>query len=158
MKTGGHEHSEEGIRNFWGSYGSMDSIVRVPTGILSLVQWSMLLETWLLWKTFALLDQFSEFAQPGDKSHQVEAKGNVARIYNGEIKRIINVLHVPGVTKNLLSVGSITDKNCLVIFDHNYCWVVNDKNTDMVLAKGKRDPSNSLSTIKYSVHSLTSAW
>lgn len=79
----------------------------------------------------------------GGHFHQVKGK-NIVFTYNGEIKRINNVFYVYGVTKNLLFVGSIADKRCVVMFNSNECWIVDSNSTDIVLTRGKRDPINGL--------------
>jgi len=50
---------------------------------------------------------------------------------------LCNVLYVPEITKNLLSVSKLTtNNNALVEFDANYCYV-KDKLTGKILLKGK---------------------
>jgi len=63
---------------------------------------------------------------------------------NGDAKHIDDVLYVPNITNNLLSVGTIVDKGCLVIFHANKCWVLNAKQPSKVLAMGTRNTSNGL--------------
>ena len=53
----------------------------------------------------------------GGQSLPVKGVGSVViKLPNGEIKTIGNILYVPGLTKNLFSVGSITDKGLTVHF------------------------------------------
>lgn len=51
-----------------------------------------------------------------NQTHNVEGEGDVIFSYNGSMKCIIIVLYMPRLTKNLLSVGNITDTGCLVTF------------------------------------------
>ena len=80
----------------------------------------------------------------GGQSLPVKGTGSVViKLPNGEIKAIGNILYVPGLTKNLFSVGSITDKGLTVLFLPHVCHVV-DKTTKQILIKGIRDSVNSL--------------
>jgi len=45
------------------------------------------------------------------------------------------VFLVPKVTKNLLSVGSITNKGCYVLFGAKKCWVLNARDPAKVLVE-----------------------
>jgi len=50
---------------------------------------------------------------------------------------LYNVLYVPEITKNSLSVSKLTtDNNALVEFDANYCYL-KDKLTGKILLRGK---------------------
>lgn len=40
----------------------------------------------------------------------------------GKSKHILDVLYVPGLTQNLLSVGQVIRKGYMVKFDGDYCW------------------------------------
>lgn len=63
----------------------------------------------------------------GEKLH-VAGKGKVAISTDfGEIK-IGNILYVPGVTKNLLSIGTITDgkEKYKLLFDSGKVWILKD--------------------------------
>jgi hypothetical protein len=42
---------------------------------------------------------------------------------NGTVHHIRNVVYVPGIKKNLISVSTITDQNLKVEFFKNYCIV-----------------------------------
>lgn len=53
--------------------------------------------------------------------------GNVdIQVPSGEIKSISSVLYTPGITKNLLSVGSLTDQHKTLVFNARGCFVIND--------------------------------
>ena len=64
-----------------------------------------------------------------------------------------NVLYVPEITKNLLSVSKLTtNNNSLVEFDANYCYV-KDKLTGKILLRGKlRDGLYQLSSVNSQVN------
>lgn len=40
----------------------------------------------------------------------------------GKSKHILDVLYVPGLTQNLLSVGQVIRKGYMAKFDGDYCW------------------------------------
>jgi hypothetical protein len=43
---------------------------------------------------------------------------------------------VPSLTKNLLSVGSITDRGHVIVFDSNKCFVNLKHDPKVIVAKG----------------------
>uniref|UniRef100_A0A803Q8D0 Integrase catalytic domain-containing protein n=1 Tax=Cannabis sativa TaxID=3483 RepID=A0A803Q8D0_CANSA len=49
-----------------------------------------------------------------------------------------SVLHVPQITENLVSISKLTDDNNVFLEFHKYCCFVKDKQTGVVLLKGKR--------------------
>lgn len=58
-------------------------------------------------------------------------------------KAISEVLYVPSVTKNLMSIGKLTDKGHIVVFNSRHCYVMDRINPSTVFLKGYRDPRNS---------------
>jgi hypothetical protein len=60
-------------------------------------------------------------------------------LQNGGIKKIDNVLVVPGMTKNLLLVGTCANKRCFVIFGLKKCWVLIIVTPKKRVARGVRD-------------------
>ena len=59
----------------------------------------------------------SQIRSAGGHSHNVTGVGNVEiQIPSGKIKTISSVLYTPGITKNLLSVGSLTDQHKTIVF------------------------------------------
>ncbi len=62
-------------------------------------------------------------------------KGNVGLKHNGEIKHVNNVIYVLTTIKNLLSIGAITNKECIVIFGSKICWIISTKKQFEVLAQ-----------------------
>ena len=68
----------------------------------------------------------------GTRVHFVEGQNhNVARVGNvdilffpGAIKSISSHLYTPRITKNLLSVGSLSDQNKTIVFKSEGCFVI----------------------------------
>jgi hypothetical protein len=77
-------------------------------------------------------------------SHKVHGKRDILILNNGDAKHIDDVLYVRNITKKLLSMGTIVDKGCLIIFGANKCWVLNVKQPPKALAMGTRNTSNGL--------------
>jgi transposase InsO family protein len=81
----------------------------------------------------------------GGHSHPIQGQGSInLSSSNGEIKRISSVYYVPGLNRNLLSVGQIAELGCLVMFDEEKCIVATKTKPSRVIARGKRNPSNGL--------------
>ena len=80
----------------------------------------------------------------GGQTHSVSGVGDVDfRFLSGEIKTIPSVLYTPGITKNLLSVGSLTDQQKTLVFRHNGCFVV-DNATQRIEAFAEREHTRGL--------------
>jgi hypothetical protein len=78
------------------------------------------------------------------ESHSIARTRSVSfQISPGEVKTVHNVLYVPGITKNLLSVGSLTDSGYMACFDSTCCYLIN-KNDKRIIAEGLRTPQNGL--------------
>lgn len=56
------------------------------------------------------------------KSVQSNVTISVMKKKIGKSKHILDVLYVPGLTQNLLSVGLLIRKGYMVKFDGDYCW------------------------------------
>jgi histone deacetylase 1/2 len=91
----------------------------------------------------------------GNQVMPVEGKGNV-RIEdtNGEIKIVSDVLYVPGVRTNLLSVGKFTDLGCSVVFYSNRCYIYKKNN---IFLQAVRDQKNRLYRVENKVHQISIA-
>ena len=77
--------------------------------------------------------------------HYVRGKGDInIPTPSSAIKKVNNVLYVPGLTKNLLSVGSIPNRGYSILFYSNKCFVVKTSKLDEVVAQSQRDCSNCL--------------
>lgn len=91
----------------------------------------------------------SQIRTAGGESLRVEAKGKtIVSTKSGGIK-FDNILYVPGITKNLLSVGAITDGKARmkVLFDSDRFWILQnfpDPEPNHVVATGSRDRKNGL--------------
>ncbi|KAL3683514.1 hypothetical protein R1sor_001536 [Riccia sorocarpa] len=99
------------------------------------------------------LDQFKDGSMltpvesAGGKSHKIAGSGNVI-FDDGEIKTIVSdVLYMPDLQKNLLSVGQLADKNAVIVFDSQGFLVIRKGKTPLILAKGKRERSSGLYVI-----------
>jgi hypothetical protein len=55
------------------------------------------------------------------------------------MKQIVDVLHVLGVTKNMLYAGAIIDMGCVVVFSATKCWVMTFQEPRKVVVVGTRD-------------------
>lgn len=76
--------------------------------------------------------------------HMVYGKGSIVISQNGAIKKVNNVLYVPGVKKNWLFVGAIADMRYMVLFGTSKCWILSNKYPHKLIADGWRDPLNGL--------------
>lgn len=77
-------------------------------------------------------------------SHKVHGKQDILISKNWDAKHIVDVLYVWNITTKILSMGTIVDKGCLIIFGANKCWVLNVKQPSKVLAMGTINTSNGL--------------
>ena len=69
----------------------------------------------------------AQIRSAGGHNHCVNGVGNAdIQLSSGEIKSIPHVLYSPGITKNLLSVGALTDQNKTLIFRSQGCFVIDD--------------------------------
>ncbi|MCO5571734.1 hypothetical protein L7F22_025482 [Adiantum nelumboides] len=73
-----------------------------------------------------------------DSHHAIQGKRTITiQMSQGEEKDLSNVLLVPGITKNLISVGQIVEKGYEVKFNKDGCYVKNDKGK--VVAHGEKN-------------------
>lgn len=91
----------------------------------------------------------SKISTTGGHTLNVAGKGSVKVPTPSGGIRIDNVLYVPGIRKNLLSVGSIADgeDRPKILFDSTHCWILRDfplPAAHQVITKGKRDQKNGL--------------
>lgn len=86
----------------------------------------------------------SQIKSAGGQSHDVTGVGNVdIQGLSGEIKTISFVLYTPGITKNLLSVGSLTNQQKTLVFNSTCCFVI-DKITSRIEAFAHRENGKGL--------------
>lgn len=57
-------------------------------------------------------------------------------------KTISDVLYVPSVTRNLLSVGKLKDQGHSVLFNPKHCYIFNNENPYRLHLRGTHDPRN----------------
>ncbi len=58
---------------------------------------------------------------------------------DGQTKYLKDVLHVPTITKKLVSVGQMVEQGLQVTFNPNGCFVENMRNQGKLIAKGERN-------------------
>ena len=69
----------------------------------------------------------TQVGSAGGQSHHITGVGNVdIQTSSGEIKTIPSVLYTPGITKNMLSVGTLADHNKTLVFRSDGCYVFNN--------------------------------
>ncbi|MCO5550654.1 hypothetical protein L7F22_004143 [Adiantum nelumboides] len=97
-----------------------------------------------------------------DSHHAIQWKGTITiQMSQGEDKDLSNVLLVPGITKNLISVGQIVEKGYEVKFNKDGCYVKNDKGK--VVAHGEKNgrifklKMNATHNANFSSHSSSSS-
>ena len=91
---------------------------------------------------------FSEMKEPSkpgyvetgdDTMHPIQHVGNVPLTTDdGRNKYLADVLHVPTITKNLVSVGQMVEQGLQVRFNEDGCFVENFKDRCRLVAKGNR--------------------
>ena len=80
------------------------------------------------------------FVEIGDnKKHSIAHIGDVPlNVNDGKVKYLANVLHVPKITKNLVSVGQMVEHGLQVQFNCDGCFVEELYNKCRLVARGKR--------------------
>ena len=74
-----------------------------------------------------------------DTSHPIKHIGNVSlTLQDGKVKYLADVLHVPSITKNLISVGQMVEKNLQVRFTPAGLFVEEYKEVGHLIAQGRR--------------------
>lgn len=69
----------------------------------------------------------SQVRSAGGQSHNVVGVGNAdIQLPSGAIKSISSVLYTPGITKNLLSVGTLADQHKTLVFRSHGCFVIDN--------------------------------
>ncbi|KAJ8635046.1 hypothetical protein MRB53_009313 [Persea americana] len=93
----------------------------------------------------------------------VKGKGTVAIEGHTGLKLISNVLYVPNINQNLLSVGQLLEKGYKVLFDDNYCLITDAQGREVfkVQMEGKSFALNLMEEEHAAVHkedSTTMLW
>jgi hypothetical protein len=94
-----------------------------------------------------------------DRAHQIKGYGDIpVTLSNGTVRHIRNVVYVPGIKKNLISLSTITDQNLKVEFFKNYCIVKDLLDHFQTVAMGVRAGGlYKLDVTSKAHHALTSA-
>jgi hypothetical protein len=81
------------------------------------------------------------FVETGDDTtHPITQIGKVPlSMQDGQTKYLKDVLHVPTITKNLVSVGQMVEQGLQVTFNPHGCFVEDMKNQSKLIAKGERN-------------------
>jgi hypothetical protein len=81
------------------------------------------------------------FVETGDDTtHPITQISKVPLfMQDGQTKYLKDVLHVPTITKNLVSVGQIVEQGLQVTFNPNGCFVEDMKNQGKLITKGERN-------------------
>ncbi len=81
------------------------------------------------------------FVENGDDTtHPITQIGKVPlSMQDGQTKYLKDVLHVPTITKNLVSVGQMVEQGLQVTFNLNGCFVEDMKNQSKLIAKRERN-------------------
>ena len=79
-----------------------------------------------------------------DTLHPIENVGQVPLSHVWQKGKLMNVLHIPTITKNLVSVRQIVDQGMQVRFTHLGCFIEEE---GRVIAQGRRDGRSSSSTL-----------
>ena len=80
------------------------------------------------------------YVETGDDTmHPIEHVGNVPlSMHDGKEKYMADVLHVPTITKNLVSIGQMVEQGLQVRFNKHGCFVEDFKDKCRLVAKGNR--------------------
>ena len=81
------------------------------------------------------------YVQTGDDTkHRTQHFGNIPlQSTHGTRNCLLDVLHVPTITKNLISVGQMVEKGLQVRFTHRGCFVEDPSKGFKLIAKGKKE-------------------
>jgi hypothetical protein len=75
-----------------------------------------------------------------DTTHPITQIGKVPlSMQDGQTKYLKDVLHVPTITKYLVSIGQMVEQGLQVTFNPNGCFVEDMKNQGKLIAKGTLD-------------------
>ena len=81
----------------------------------------------------------------GGQSHGIAGYGTLdVKSPFGDVQYITNVQYVPGLHKNLSSIGQLAHRNYMVVFTSNRCVVLTRQKPHKILVSGTKDQSNGL--------------
>ena len=77
------------------------------------------------------------FVETGDDTtHPIAHVGNVPLyMQDGKVKYLVDVFHVPAITKNLVSVGQMVEQGLQVCFNPDGCFVEDLNNRCRLISK-----------------------
>lgn len=90
----------------------------------------------------------SNICSVGRIFHPIISQGNVFFKFDGQVKRINKVLYIFSVLKNLLSIGSITNEDCIITYKWIYCQIVSISNLFKIIIWGSHNSINRLYKLK----------
>jgi hypothetical protein len=93
-------------------------------------------------------------------NHSIKGKGSIKLTTNEGAIKLTDVLYVPSLQRNLISVGALTDTGNALLFNKTIVWVLNNLQERRIVAIGRRDKSNGLYRMEkkdLDVNSVTSA-
>ena len=74
-----------------------------------------------------------------DTTHPIAHKGNVPlALQDGNVKYLANVLHIPNITKNLVSIGQMVEQGLQVRFNSDGLYVEEYKKNEKLVVQGKK--------------------
>ncbi|MCO5611555.1 hypothetical protein L7F22_065808 [Adiantum nelumboides] len=74
-----------------------------------------------------------------DTAHPIAHTGNVPlSLQDGNVKYLVDVLHVPNITKNLVSIGQMVEHGLQVRFNADGLYVEEYKKNGKLIAEGKK--------------------
>jgi hypothetical protein len=76
--------------------------------------------------------------------HKISGIGSTSVNSGSGSINLKQVLYVPSLTRNLISIGSLTDDGRMVLFTRKQCLILQDDPTQNILAVGDRDFRNRL--------------
>jgi transposase InsO family protein len=94
----------------------------------------------------------------GGQIHTVHGTGRTnLTLPSGNVTTIQDILYVPGIKKNLLSVGAIADSGAVLIFSSDKCHIL-DEQTHQTLATASRSHASDLYRLDPGQHSSSSSF
>ena len=90
-------------------------------------------------KDLQILENLGFVKTGDDTAHPIAHTGNVPlSLQNGNVKYLADVLHVPNITKNLVSVGQMVEGGLQVKFNTDGLYVKEYKKNGKLVAQGKK--------------------
>jgi hypothetical protein len=77
-------------------------------------------------------------------NHSLRGKGAIKLATDEGTIKLTNVLYVPSLQRNLVSVGALTDIGNALLFYDTTVWILNNLQDRKIIAIGHRDKTNGL--------------